>query len=136
MGTEDIHITLGVDASLSQIASIATHDLDTDTVIEFVKLIDQKMASWDFTARMVECFAKSLRELHTSGEDWVEDESRRAVANLAEFLRQICINPQVKFDANFYTVWTDPKAQPARLNVHDLATVRDLATLMIGKLDG
>lgn len=123
IGTLNLVTTMGMGTVAYEIANQHTEK----AILSFLTQLDEQVASWDFTQKAARLFAdKALGEYEGRKSPDVA-----ALRNLTEFIRQLRANPSVERDPNFYTVWTDPRAKPVHLSVHDLEALVNLATLSL-----
>lgn len=125
---DPIALTLSVDVNLNNIALWMGHQLLDDDVLTFLKILDDKMASVDFTDKALTLFGAA------SVAEYVNDAPHRsphtsAMVNVTEFIRQADLMPAVQHDGTITTCWTDPTRQAITLNNHDLKTLVDLASI-------
>lgn len=119
-------LNIGAKVFLADLAREIAHQHEDTEVLQFIGDLDEQMASWDFTNEAVEMFVSRSLDLHRADDQSVPT-ARAGLARVAEFIRQIRINPAVQRDDAFYTTWTDPAAQPASLLVSDMELLLELA---------
>ena len=120
-------LNLSTTVALSSLAEEVVTQYADDGVLSFLARVDEKVGSRDFTEKAAKFFADKALEQYRNE----ENPDAAALTNLKEFIRQVRANPAVKHDPNFYTVWTDPQAQPVHLNVDDLEALVGLAALSL-----
>lgn len=117
-----VNVQMSVD--LEELAKEMAHQLDDEQGIEFLTILDEKMASWNFTLKAAQFFVgASLKMTETPGRPM----ETGALARVGEFLRQVRVHPHVMAAQPIIGVWTDPSADYAALDAGDLELVVELA---------
>lgn len=124
----DVTIPVTQDLKLRKI-SYELSQIGETYVLAFLKDLDERMASWDFTMAAANLFTTEARKLG----DEVETEDRNAINRIAEFARQAERMPNSE---QLMGVWTDPNAQATTLTLSDLDRVLTLATVGLARTDG
>lgn len=123
-----ITLNVSTDIDVRELARWMGHQLLDEDALTFLKILDDQMASVDFTDKAVTLFGAA------SVAEYVNDAPHRsphtsAMVNVTEFIRQADLMPAVQHDGTITTCWTDPTRQAITLNNHDLKTLVDLASI-------
>jgi len=117
----------------TMVAQAVARALNTDELIEFLKELDDKAASWDFTRRAAQMLNSTMREYYA---EVVHAPDARVIGRVAEFTRQAGKIPRIESSEQIMGVWTDPHAAHAPLNLDDLRRLIELATVGADSLQG
>jgi hypothetical protein len=133
MDDEGFTISMDVSVNLKDLATSLSHQANDGEVVEFLKLLDGKMANWEFTEAAAALFVGKMSHLYRD-DDGNHPRQQFILARVSEFLRQLKLSPMVDATDVFYGTWTDPNALYASLLVSDLEQLVELAAFGLAHL--
>src|SRR5688572_2211278 len=120
--------------SLKDLATNLAHQANDGQVVEFLKLLDEKMASWDFTEAAAAMFIGQASRLHAMG-NGSHPYEEAGIARVQEYVRQNLLSLGDE-DEIIYLDWihSDSNAKPAKLSLEDLQGLLALAVVGLAHL--